>query len=96
VLSGADGIEVGRELSDAARATALAMVLATRSVPARVEGVGTMAVLTPTGDEPLDWPRRRREVVDLARAHGFTHVALDIGARDEEGGAERVEQHSRE
>ena len=64
-----------------ARARALAAALAGRGIDARVEPSDRLAILVPLDGTSPDWSAAvRAEVVAAAREHGFTHVAVEIGA----------------
>jgi len=66
-----DAADRARALSDALRAAAL--------FDGEVEAAGALAVLVPRrGDEPAPARERRLEIARVARAHGFTHVALEV------------------
>ena len=53
--------------------------LRTLGIECRVEAVERLAVLVPDGRvSALEDARIRREAVGLLRAHGFTHLALEI------------------
>lgn len=61
----------------------LRRALAEAGYPCRVEAIERLAVLVPDGD----WSHRltsaqRARIVDLARAHGFTHVSVEVGNAD--------------
>ncbi len=48
-------------------------------IPCRVDGLDRLALLIPDDDaNALEDARIRREAVGLLRAHGFTHLALEI------------------
>ncbi len=68
----------GESATDAARA--LADALATLDLHGAVEARGRLALFVPSGPQPAlaDGDRRRRALA-LAAAHGFTHLALDVG-----------------
>lgn len=61
----------------------LSDALAAAGFPCRVEAIERLAVLVPDGD----WSRcltsaERSRIVELARAHGFTHVSMEVGLAD--------------
>lgn len=56
----------------------LARALAAHGVRCRVEARGRLAVLVAADHAPLGDPATRRRVANLATAHGFTHVALEL------------------
>jgi hypothetical protein len=61
-------------------ATGLALALTALGLPCMVEAHERLAVIVPTAAVPdLVDAKMRREVQSLATAHGFTHVALDLG-----------------
>ena len=45
-----------------------------RGMPCRAETRDRLAILIPDGDCIL----RRRDVIEIARAEGFTHVAVEL------------------
>jgi hypothetical protein len=59
-------------------ARALGAALAALGLPCDVEVSGSLAILVPRVG--ARWPDRplRLEVTRVARAHGFTHVALEV------------------
>ena len=63
-------------------AIALVTALRTMGLACEVEGRGALAILTARGaDAPaLLTADARREVLDAARGHGFTHVAVELDA----------------
>ena len=61
--------------------TRLEDALRAHGVDCVVQAHGTLAVIVPSGElARLGEPLRRREVVALCAAHGFTHVALELPA----------------
>ena len=55
--------------------------LRAQGVDCTVDTHGTLAVIVPSrGLAQLAEPSRRREVVALCAAHGFTHAALELPA----------------
>ena len=51
-----------------------------------VEGQARLAIVRATTDAQIESfrdPDLRARVADVARAHGFTHVAIDLACRDE-------------
>ena len=66
-------------------AAALRDALAARGLHVRVEGADSLAILVPPPGAALDWPAERHEIVRLARAHGFSHVALELPPPDGAG-----------
>jgi hypothetical protein len=62
--------------------TALERALAERGVPCRVEQRAGLAVLVATPDivAKLGDAGLRKAALDLAREHGFTHVAIELRA----------------
>jgi hypothetical protein len=78
VSSRSDGAAGGRD-----RASALASALAALGLAASVEADGALASIALHGarassDAPLVDAETRRAIIGAARAHGFTHVALEI------------------
>ena len=72
-----DGVAPGPPVGDA---TGLAVALSTLGLQCMVEARERLAVIVPTGGVPdLGDAAVRRRVQSLATAHGFTHVALDLG-----------------
>ena len=63
------------------KADQLVAALVGMGTPAGVEPRGTLAVLkvTPEIMARLAEPTVRREVIALAKAQGFTHVAVELG-----------------
>lgn len=59
-------------------ARALERALAGRSIRARVEGRGALAVVIPSPDAPAIDAATRLWMVQAAREAGFTHVALEL------------------
>ena len=60
-------------------AAALQESLRTLGITCRVDAIERLAVLVPDGPiDALEDARIRREAVGLLRAHGFTHLALEI------------------
>ena len=61
-------------------ATGLAIALSGLGLSCMIEAHERLAVIVPTGAMPeLSDAAVRREIQALAIAHGFTHVALDLG-----------------
>lgn len=48
-----------------------------------VEAHGRLAVLIAADDTPLLDPATRRAATQLARQHGFTHLALELAPNDD-------------
>jgi hypothetical protein len=67
-------------------ATALAGALAGVGIAADVEVEGTLAVLRPAPGALAPLAAARAEVVAMARAHGFTHAAVEL-PRDRDAAA---------
>ena len=63
-------------------AAALAAALAGAGLVADVEVDGTLAVLRPDPGALAGLAAARAAVVAMARAHGFTHAALELPAGD--------------
>ncbi|MDB4884920.1 MAG: hypothetical protein JWN79_358 [Gemmatimonadetes bacterium] len=63
------------------KADRLVAALVGMSVPGLVEPRGTLAVLRVSADvmARLGEPGVRRQVLALAKAHGFSHVAVELG-----------------
>jgi hypothetical protein len=61
-------------------AAGLASALARLGIPCTVESRGRLALLgaSPASADRLVPPETRREVVALAKVHGFTNVALEL------------------
>ena len=60
-------------------AEALELSLRALGIECRVEGIERLAVLIPDGAvSVLEDARIRREAAAILRAHGFTHLALEI------------------
>ena len=60
-------------------ADSLEAALRALGIACRVQGIERLALLIPDGAiEALEDARIRREAVGLLRAHGFTHLALEI------------------
>jgi hypothetical protein len=61
-------------------ADALETALAAIGVHCTVEAHGRLAVLVPSVPQPaLAEPAARRRATALAEAHGFSHLALELG-----------------
>lgn len=65
---------------DGGDASAFATALRSLDLGCAVEARARLAVLVPDGDAVmrLAAPATRREVIALARAHGFTNVAVEL------------------
>ncbi|WP_148306331.1 hypothetical protein [Gemmatirosa kalamazoonensis] len=78
----------------AARSAELRSALAAAGVPADVEADGALAILRvshrPRTARPLD-AATRAEVVALARACGFTHVAIELSSAEGDADVRRAE-----
>ena len=61
-------------------ATALAAAIAELGIACTLEVRGGLALLLPTADAvaSLQVDETRRAVLDLAKEHGFTHVAIEL------------------
>ena len=74
----------------ATRADALRQALVALGLDVDARAEGAMAVLRPRRPRSLpELSRHRGEVVQLARVHGFSHVAVEldaVGAVDESSG----------
>ena len=65
-------------------ADALEAALRAAGVPCRVEGREALAIVTAAGESShFDDDRVRQRALALARAHGFTHLALELLESDE-------------
>lgn len=63
-------------------AASLQSVLRARGLRCRVEDRERLAVVVPDDEEALEAVLRVREaILDSGRAHGFTHVALELSAQ---------------
>jgi hypothetical protein len=71
------------------RAEALADALRAAGVPCDVEPRAGLAIVTTTFADSarLTESAARREIIALAKAHGFTHVAVELDARSADAGA---------
>ncbi len=72
---------------------ALRNALADRGVHAFVDADGTLAILRPFASMPPLDATARADLVRLAKAHGFTHVALELAPSDEPAPIEDAELH---
>ena len=73
-------------------AAALEERLRAMGIACRVEGAERLAVLIPDGPvTALEDARIRRDAIALVRAHGFTHLALEIV--DEAAAGATVHRH---
>ena len=61
-------------------AVALSAAIANLGIDCALEARGGLALLLPTGDgvAALQVDETRRAVLALAKAHGFTHVAIEL------------------
>jgi len=82
--------EPGRGDRTARNAAALASAIAELGVQCSLEARGGLALLQPVQESvaSLQSPETRRAVLALARAHGFTHVAIEL-PKDRRGAGER-------
>jgi hypothetical protein len=61
-------------------ATTLETALNALGIPCTVQAVDRLAIIIPTAcDVEFDAPERRRAALTLMRAHGFTHLAVEVG-----------------
>ena len=74
----------------ARNAAVLASAIAELGVQCSLEARGGLALLLPLQESvaTLQSPETRRAVLALARAHGFTHVAIEL-PKDRRGAGER-------
>jgi hypothetical protein len=74
---------------DAGDASALASALRALDLVCAVESRARLALIVTDADTArcLAEPTRRREVIALARAHGFTNVAVELTATPVPSGA---------
>ena len=64
-------------------AAALERALGAEGLACSVEARGGLAIIVSTGEgSPFVDSERRRAVLKLARAHGFTHVAVELVERE--------------
>jgi hypothetical protein len=72
-----------------ADAAALASALSSIGVPCRIESRARLAILGTSGAivQRLAALEMRREVISLAKAHGFTHIAVELSASPPGSGA---------
>ena len=82
--------ETDRGDRTARNAAALASAIAELGVQCALEARGGLALLLPVQESvvTLQSPETRRAVVELARTHGFTHVAIELPT-DRRGAGER-------
>lgn len=75
--------------SDAGDASAFASALRALDLVCAVEARARLALIVTDADTVarLAAPARRREVIALARAHGFTNVAVELTATPDPSGA---------
>ncbi len=70
-------------------ADALAAALRAMGIPCDVESRATLAIISAPAQQVarLGAPQARAAALALARQHGFTHLAVELGADANEAGA---------